>query len=91
MALIYQSFLAVATQINLINPYAFFWDIKEQNLKKCVNMVCFYKTKEKNGETKRIKLKDCFWHSKFNNWVNSEWLREQIGMVPRRVRKFLNF
>ena len=83
--------MAVETQINLINSYTFFWGIKEQNLKRCVNMVCFCKTKETKGETKRIKVKDCFWDTKFDKWVNSEWLREQIGMGPRRVGKFLNF
>ena len=72
-----------------MNSYTFFWDIKEQNLERRVNMVCFCRIKETNGETKRIKIKDCFWHSKFDNWVNSERLREQIRMGPKRVGKFL--
>ena len=45
-------------------------------------MVCFCKTKETNGETKSVKA---------NNCVNSEWLREKIGIGPRKVGKFLNF
>ena len=48
-------------------------------------MVCFCKTKETNGETKRIKVEDCFWHSKFDNWgiVNawgSKLERDQEGL-----------
>ena len=40
---------------------------KEKKLKRFVNMVFFYKTKETNEATKRIKVKDCFRHSKFDN------------------------
>ena len=40
---------------------------KEKKLKKFVNMAFFYKTKETNGATKKIKVKDCFRHSKFDN------------------------
>ena len=52
-----------------------FWDIKEQKIKKMCEFVML-KLKEwnqkNNDEIKRIKVKDCFWHSKFDNWVNSE-------------------
>ena len=77
LVLIYQVFLAVATQISLIKYYSCFWDIKEQKLKRCVNMVCFCKTKETNGETKTVKVKDCIWHSKFDNWVNRMWFKSE--------------
>ena len=71
-----------------------FWDIKEQKIKKMCEFVML-KLKEwnqkNNDEIKRIKVKDCFWHSKFDIWVNSEWLTDELVMRSMRVAKFLNF